>query len=193
MQFAVCAVCAQRELIVKSGLTTVSLSHLLNRYLLCGQPHHCRDELVCKYVLQSEGCSIKTDDVDVQICDECLRQLKVSSQKKPPTLSLANGLWIRRTPWELRQLTIPEQLLIARAYSRVFVIKLYLKNQHRSNPDALFSALHRNVMTYPLNMDHISRMISGTLMPQTPRVLANVDSLPSPWPTILKSNMFFTT
>lgn len=178
VRFGVCAVCARRQLVSRSGLNTVFLSELPHRHLLRpGRAHPPGMDEVQGYLLLPEACRIRGDDVEVDICEECMRQLQESGRTKPPMLSLANGMWIGRTPWELRRLTLPEQLLVARAYPRVFVIKLYPKNRRRCDPEALFSALQGNATTYPLNMDHVVDMISGMLMPQPPKVLAEVLSV----------------
>ncbi|KAF8576530.1 hypothetical protein K439DRAFT_1366992 [Ramaria rubella] len=87
----------------------------------------------------------------VAICKSCLKSLK-SQVNKPPALSLANRMWIGHVPWQLQVLSIPEQLLIAPVYPRVFVFKL----------------------TYKLNQPDVVAMIKGNLMPQPQTILASL-------------------
>lgn len=56
------------------------------------------------------------------LCFDCIRSLE---QHTLPKLSLANHLWIDDIPAELTNLTVPEQLLIARHYPRCYIFKLY--------------------------------------------------------------------
>jgi hypothetical protein len=88
-------------------------------------------------------------------------------------------LWIGKVPWELRHLTIAEQLLIARVYPRVFVVKLSPKSNARFglNEDQLQTAMKGTVTSFELNPDAIGDMISGNLMPQPPAILANTLSV----------------
>lgn len=88
-------------------------------------------------------------------------------------------MWVGEVPFELRYLTIAEQLLIARVYPRVFVVKLFPKSNshHGLENDQLQTALRGNVTTFELNSDAIADMIAGNLMPQPPAVLASVLSV----------------
>ncbi|KAF9234215.1 hypothetical protein BU15DRAFT_79235 [Melanogaster broomeanus] len=74
-----------------------------------------------KAVMKREG------EMMVSICSLCLGHLRDAKKTTPPRLSLANGLWIGRVPWQLAVLTFAEQLLVALLYPRVFVFKLFLK------------------------------------------------------------------
>jgi hypothetical protein len=80
-------------------------------------------------------------------------------------------------PWFFNQLTIAENLLIARLYPRVFVVKLFPKTNAGLRVDQLQSAMRGNVTTFELNSDMIASMISGTLMLQPPAILASVLSV----------------
>ena len=68
------------------------------------------------------------EDPIVSVCKECLQDLK-KDDRHPPKHPLANQLWIGRTPWAWDVLTFPEQLLIALVYPRVYVFKLFPKQQ----------------------------------------------------------------
>jgi hypothetical protein len=48
-----------------------------------------------------------------RVCPICVKSL---GEKKMPTLTLANGLWVGKIPDELKDLTYAEQLLIARVH-----------------------------------------------------------------------------
>lgn len=82
-------------------------------------------------------------------------------------------------PWHLECLTIAEQLLIARVYPRVFVVKLFPRDNTRYGlqDDQLQHALRGNVTSFELNSGAITDMINGDLMPQKTSILASVLSI----------------
>ena len=91
-------------------------------------------------------------------------------------MSLMNSLWIGNVPWQLEVLTFPEQLLIAQLYPRVYVFKLFPKQQGARHA-TLQRAMSGNVSTYELNMDAITSMLEGKLMPRPPSILASLISV----------------
>ncbi|KAI0085329.1 hypothetical protein BDY19DRAFT_868979, partial [Irpex rosettiformis] len=92
-----------------------------------------------------------------------------------PKFSLANKLWIGRVPWQLECLTLPEAMLIARLYPRSAVVKLYPKDRNKGyDVNSLYHGLQGNITTYDFNMEAIADMIEGRLMPQHPRLLAEI-------------------
>jgi hypothetical protein len=97
----------------------------------------------------------------------------------PPKYSLVNNLWIGKVPWELECLTIAEHLLIALVYPRVFVVKLFPRDNSRYGlrDDQLQHALRGNVTSFELNSGAIADMLHGNLMPQKASVLASVLSI----------------
>ncbi|KAF8123281.1 hypothetical protein EV363DRAFT_1088543, partial [Boletus edulis] len=105
------------------------------------------------------------------LCNECLRALKANTT---PKLALANNMWIGEVPHELAVLTLPEQLLIARHYPRCYVVKLYPRDGHISNPEHLQRGMAGNVTLYNMNTDAIVGMLEGQLMPQPVVQLASV-------------------
>ncbi|KAH9971531.1 hypothetical protein BGW80DRAFT_1127694, partial [Lactifluus volemus] len=107
----------------------------------------------------------------VSICSECLKELSKPGDL-PPRHSLANNLWIGRIPWELARLTVPEQLLIALVYPRVFVYKLHNKTWVENDTSRLQRGMRGTVCTYELNIDSVSSMLHGDLMPRPPAILS---------------------
>jgi len=96
----------------------------------------------------------------------------------PPKLSLANNLWVGKIPWELQRLTLPEQLLIAHLYPRVYIFKLFPKTfAARSDGTTLQRGMRGNVSTFMLNVDDVAAMIKGDLMPRPPAILASIISV----------------
>jgi hypothetical protein len=93
----------------------------------------------------------------------------------PPALSLANGMWLGKMPWQLERLTLPEQLLVAQLYPRVFVFKLFPKDIHRQ-PDAssLQQAMRGSVSGYDLDVSGVVSMVQGNLKPRPTVILASV-------------------
>lgn len=65
----------------------------------------------------------------------------------------------------------PEQLLIAQLYPRVYIFKLFPKRSGGvRDVSALQNAMRGNVCTYDHNMDAISAMVEGQLMPRPPTI-----------------------
>ncbi|KAF9236934.1 hypothetical protein BU15DRAFT_33175, partial [Melanogaster broomeanus] len=125
----------------------------------------------------------------VNICSGCKGDLE-NSKNRPPQYSLVNNLWIGHIPWQLKVLSIPEQLLIALIYPRVFIFKLFPKKVGRVWDLLLCQkAMRGNVTTYTLDMKGIASMVEGSLMPCPPAILASliaitfigVGELPKNW------------
>ncbi|KAG9093512.1 hypothetical protein FS749_014256 [Ceratobasidium sp. UAMH 11750] len=175
----VCAVCARRLNIRAAGVTTIPLNQVPNAHRLRPPTAHAAHTLIEGYLLEKAGCTEGENGWMVNICKECHRELNKKNVSTPPKLSLANGLWVGEVPRQLSCLTIAEQLLIARVYPRVFVMKLFPKStaHHGLDDDQLQGALRGNVTSFELNSDAIADMIEGNLMPQKPAVLASVLSV----------------
>lgn len=104
-------------------------------------------------------------------CDPCLRHLRQG--KKIPPLALANNMWIGPQPKELTCLSMSEQLLIARAFPRCYVYKLYPKDGgHR--PDSLQRGMKGNVTSYAMNTNDVAHMVDGALYPHKPSILPSL-------------------
>ena len=79
-------------------------------------------------------------------------------------------------PLEYERLTLPEQLLVALLYLRVFVFKLYAKNGHQ-NDTTLQRGMRGTVSTYELDIEGIASMVQGNLMPRPVSILSSVISV----------------
>ncbi|KAF8262739.1 hypothetical protein EI94DRAFT_1600947, partial [Lactarius quietus] len=90
-----------------------------------------------------------------------------------PPLALANGMWIGDVPLELKMLTLPERVLIARHFPAAYIVKLYPKKKGaRHWPAAnMQSGLPGNVSTYHLNTNNIAHMVAPDVMPQDVGIL----------------------
>ena len=111
------------------------------------------------------------------LCSTCFSELHIESSDCPPRYSLANNLWIGTLPHELSQLTLPEQLLIAQLYPRVYVFKLYPKKSYPHDPETLQRGMKGNVVTFEQNSQDIMRMVIGHMMPRPPKILASLISV----------------
>ncbi|THG93269.1 hypothetical protein EW026_g7927 [Hermanssonia centrifuga] len=84
-------------------------------------------------------------------------------------------MWIGRIPWEMQVLTAPEQLLIALVHPRIYVFKMYPKNKHfRPDPASLQRGMRGNVSTYAQDIDGVTSMVEGRLLPQPLELLSSV-------------------
>ncbi|RDB26275.1 ATP-dependent DNA helicase pfh1 [Hypsizygus marmoreus] len=163
---SVCTVCAR--LLPAAEIVERTLVNVPNRDLLKPQKSHPRHDLtegllLCKAGLSSPGMG--------NVCEECHR--KLDKGKRPP-LSLSNHMWIGDVPHELKVLTLPERLLIAKYLPAAYVVKMYPKAEGANAWDrrTLNNAMKGNVSTYRLNPEDVVHFMAGNEMPPPPEVLA---------------------
>ncbi len=174
---AVCAVCAREVNVADDGVELSLLSSLPNRDRLRPIQPHPRHDLFDGCLLAPEGVNVDQQKVSVRTCKQCRDELRRVSTL-PPRLSLANNLWIGPVPPELSVLTVPEQLLIAQLYPRVYVFKLFPKTPgYRPANETLQRGMRGTVSTYELDTQGVANMAEGRLMPRLPAVLAKVISV----------------
>lgn len=174
---AVCGVCA-RELSHRE-VDTLLLEDIPNNELLYPETPHPGHDLTHGFLLHKprtkSGAPVQISDdisdVEVVVCRECLRDLKVN---KVPIFALANGMWIGDTPHELAVLTLPERILVARYFPAAHIVKLFPKRKFAKywDPEKLNSGVRGNVSTYWLDPDSVSDMLQGDIMPPSASILA---------------------
>jgi hypothetical protein len=169
----VCAVCAGEVRMIQSNLRQFNLENVPNLHRLRPHLEHAAHVIFRGALLEPSGVSVQGDTTWVSICADCERELTKHGEQ-PPRHSLANNLWIGQTPWELSQLTVPEQLLIALLYPRVFVYKLHNKSWTQHDKTRLQRGMRGTVCTYELNADSIASMLQGNLMPRPPAILSSI-------------------
>ena len=101
-------------------MSPIPLSLLPNSHRLIPRNSHPDHDLFDGRLLEPVGVDPGGDDPIVSVCKDCLQQLRKEANH-PPKHSLANRLWIGRTPWELEVLTFPEQLLMV--YPQFYIFK----------------------------------------------------------------------
>jgi hypothetical protein len=131
-----CGVCAREVNIAQMELTELNLRDIPNVHRLWPVEVHEAHSLYSGCLLEPSGVKVEADNVLVSICGECIKELSKTSNL-PPRHSLANNLWVGPIPWELSQLTVPEQMLIALLYPRVFVYKLSNKTWYQQDQKTL--------------------------------------------------------
>jgi hypothetical protein len=166
-----CAVCAREVDMLRDQLKQINLDEVPNLRRLRPHLEHEAHDTYRGALLEPSGVSARENTTLVSICSECLKELSKPGDL-PPRHSLANNLWIGRIPWELARLTVPEQLLIALVYPRVFVYKLHNKTWVENDTSRLQRGMRGTVCTYELNIDSVSSMLHGDLMPRPPAILS---------------------
>ena len=170
---AACAVCAGSFFVQE--LYELRVSDLKTKNALAPSTPHAAQKLTDGMLLHMTPSSNRTGpngDVFVNVCNSCMSDLK---RNKTPKLSLANGMWIGDIPLELKVLTLPERILVARYFPAVYIVKLYPKKKGARNwcsPSGLHSALRGNVSTYRLNTEQIAHLASSHIMPPSSAILA---------------------
>ena len=172
LNIAVCAVCGRERDYLPDNVVSFNLQDIPSPSRLFPSSPHVQQTLFNGMLLEPQGVSTVRGQTIVNICGECLAELRKDSPL-PPRFSLANGLWIGPIPIELSSLTFPEQLLIAHLYPRVYVFKLYPKSGGGAAAE-LQRGMRGNVSTYELNVSAAAEMVEGVLMPRRPSVLASL-------------------
>jgi len=178
VKMVVCGVCSREVGIQDDGVRMVRLQDLPNVHrLVPHQPHpaHC---LFNGKILEPAGVhGVIHDAYKVNVCRQCWTSLENTKYDLPPALSLANNMWIGPVPDVLSSLTFPEQLLISHLYPRVYVFKLYPKKGSGGDPSKLQKGMRGTVSTFELDMQGITSMLEGNLMPRPAELLASVISV----------------
>jgi hypothetical protein len=137
----------------------------------CSHPVHVLTEGMLLH--NADGClhPDKSSSLVAQVCDSCLLALQ---KQKVPLLSLANRMWIGETPLELKVLTLPERVLVARHFPAAYIVKLFPKKKGARHWDnsGFHSGLQGNVSTYRLNTEGIAKLIGDLIMPPPSTILA---------------------
>ncbi|KIK21584.1 hypothetical protein PISMIDRAFT_103835 [Pisolithus microcarpus 441] len=185
----ICGVCARECSVKEDNMRSVRLTDICHAERLRPKRAHPQHNIVDGMLLEPRGIHDSVGQKAVHICGQCYLDLQKSGDKLP-RFALANQLWIGDCPWVLQRLTFPEQLLITQLYPRVYVFKLFPKRSGGyRHVNALQKAMRGNVCTYDHNMNAISSMIQGVLMPRPPTILASlititfvgVGNLPRDW------------
>ncbi|PSS19942.1 hypothetical protein PHLCEN_2v3115 [Hermanssonia centrifuga] len=175
VMLSICAVCAREVGVEDDTVASIALPDIPNQAQLIPLHPHAAHDLYNGMLLEPKGIHTSPDERGVQhaaICGSCQDQL---TKANTPLLSLANGLWIGRVPWELTILTVPEQLLVAQLYPRIYVFKLYPKDPHiRPDQGTLQSAMRGNVSTYDQDLPGIASMVEGRMLPRPLEILSSV-------------------
>jgi hypothetical protein len=170
----VCAVCARESDLMEKKMQCMPLNGLPNNHRLIPSKPHPAHILYHGRLLEQKGIIDQDSAELIRVCSDCLCDLK-KKLEAPPRYSLANNLWIGKTPWVLEQLTLPEQLLIAHIYPRIYVFKLFPKaGRGGAHPDSLQRAMRGTVSSYELSTDGICDMLEGNLMPRSPAILPSI-------------------
>ena len=170
-------ICARNVNISEQKVTHFKINSLPNAHRLIPCNPHAAHTLFNGKLLEPRGVRNEGSDFLVMACKDCISSLN-KPKDVPPEYSLANNMWIGDIPWELQCLTFPEQLLVACIYPHVYIFKLFPKKYKRGHDaSTLQRGMRGNVSSYKLNVDAISSMVHGNLMPHPPAVLASIISV----------------
>lgn len=177
LKTAACGSCARERPFL--DVETVPLMDIPNIDLLKPSTYHESHDLTHGLLLHKPRTTMGTsypisankDEVEVIVCKDCLRDLR---KGRIPLLSLANNMWLGDIPHELRVLSLPESVLVARYFPAAHIVKLYPKAKGAKywDHDILNSAVKGNVSTYWLDPDSVSNMLDGRTFPPSADILA---------------------
>ncbi len=174
---AVCAVCAREMNATDGGVERIRLDSVEHRSRLRPRDAHPAHDLYDGCLLEPTGVVEMAGGTLLDICRGCRQELR-RNVPLPPKFSLANNLWIGRVPQVLAVLTVPEQMLVAQLFPRVYVFKLFPKTPgFRPPTESLQRSMRGTVSTYELDTQGIANMADGDLLPRPVSVLASVISV----------------
>ncbi|CAF1163308.1 unnamed protein product [Rotaria sordida] len=129
--------------------------------------------IINKMLLCRKGIHLET--LNAQLCRQCYTDLLSNNQ---PSLSLSNLMWIGNIPQELKDLTLPEQKLIALYRHSSCVVKLC---SIIGDPSLAQSALKGNVITFPQNLSDIAKQLPLSLdeLPHIIKIIFVGKTIPS--------------
>lgn len=169
LSMTICPVCA-RERMAKDGEDTLLLSDPSITEILSTQfddGHGRNRDCILRHLLQ-----VDEGTVNCWMCFDCIKALERGTL---PKLALANNLCVGDVPPELMDLTIPEQLLIARHYPRCYIFKLFPRDTDTHiSPDQLHAGMAGNASLFELNTQEVVEMVEGQRMPSAVHTLASV-------------------
>ena len=167
LETVACGSCA-REM-NKDECKEIPLKDIPKKHHLLPHALHPAHELVNGLLIYAPA--LGTSKETMYLCDECRNQLEKDVQLR---LSLSNGMWVGDVPRELQNLTLPEQLLIAKYYTSAYIIKLFPKQKNKFTWDCrqMHSAMKGNVSTYRLDPHQVAGMIDGKLFPPPAKILS---------------------
>lgn len=171
LQFRICPVCAREEL-ASEGERTSLLTEPSIREVLVMSPPIGNSGSDSDMVVLGEYLERRGGEVICWMCTDCRRALE---RHILPKFALANNLLVGEVPFQLKGLTVPEQLLIARHYPRCYIFKLYPREYDGSLPsDQLYSGMAGNASLFELNTQEVVEMLRGQKMPSPVASLASV-------------------
>ena len=147
----------------------ILLKDIPNRHHLIPHTAHPAHELVHGLLIYAPALGPTKETV--HICNECRNQLKKNVR---PRLSLSNEMWIGDVPQQLKNLTLPERLLIAKYFPSAYIVKLFPKHKNAFTWDRsqMHNGLRGNVLTYRLDPRQVASMIDGRLYPPPTKILS---------------------
>lgn len=162
-----CGSCARET--PSRELKSASIESIQTQKLLAPSTSHPAHELTNGMLLYKN--SVNMTRKLFKICVECETSLH---SDKTPKLSLANNMWIGDVPRELKGLTLPERILIAKYYPAAYIIKLLPKKKGANKWDTMqmHNGLRGNVSTYKLDPKQVISMVDGINYPPTAKILS---------------------
>jgi hypothetical protein len=175
IRLVVCGVCGRELNAAMDKTELLLLKNIPHVHRLVPSERHPAHDLFEGHLLEPAGVSLtSSQENEVRLCFTCRQSLAKSFPDTPPALSLVNNMWIGRIPLELSCLTLPEQLLLAHVYPRVYVFKLYPKKGNFCDSASLQRGMKGTVSSHELDLPGIAAMLEGRLMPRPPSILAAV-------------------
>jgi hypothetical protein len=167
LTFSPCGSCARESPAINTTVVSIeAIPH--KKHLIPATPHQSHD-LISGLLIYLPA--LNKDNTAVSICNECMLSLQ---NNKRPKFSLANDMWVGDVPRELKGLTMPERILIAKYFPVAYIVKLYPKQKGARGWDKsqMHNGLKGNVSTYRLDPSQVASMIDGRTYPAPAKVLS---------------------
>jgi hypothetical protein len=110
-------------------------------------------------ILEEDGVSEEGGNITLELCNYCSRGLR---ERRLPKHALANRLYSGPVPNELKDLTMIEESMIARARSKSWIVKLQEQESDSVSPTAQ-RGLRGHTIIYPQSPDQLTNVLPPSI------------------------------
>lgn len=110
-------------------------------------------------LLDVRGVLVDGDDITLDLCLICMNSLR---RRSVPKHALANKLYVGPVPKELKELTMVEESMIARARSKSWIVKLQERDSDTPSPTSQ-RGFKGHTIIYPQNPDRLANVLPPTV------------------------------
>jgi hypothetical protein len=120
LRTVICMVCAREMMLADTE--DVAVDKIPHGQLLVPKESHSAHWYMDGLLLHCSAIRTTATGQEGAVCNKCMMHLR---KNRLPKFALANGMWIGDVPFQLVVLTLPEQILIAKHFPALNIVKLF--------------------------------------------------------------------